>query len=302
MAKVNTNITLDEKLKKQAQKTLSELNLDMSTAISLFLAQTIREKGIPFEIKADVPNKETIKALEEYPQMKDDSDEYPRHDSFEDLLLTINEDKKIEMNKWERKEMYDFFSGVSNPFYMVSFKVDITNLYNYVKKNGLSFYYSMIYFCIKAINSVKNFRYTIRDNEVHLLDKRRASFTDIRKGEELFYITNVDVDGELDEFVALAKEKSEKQDFFLDYEDECDDLVYISCLPKVRLTAMTNERDLSKKESLESNIPVLSWGKYEHEKDKTEITICLEVNHRFIDGIHISRFVEEFERLINELK
>ena len=99
MAKVNTNITLDEDLKKKAQKTLSELNLDMSTAISLFLAQTIREKRIPFEIRIDIPNKETISALEEYSQMKDNPEEYPRYDSFDDLLLTINENEfKYEAN------------------------------------------------------------------------------------------------------------------------------------------------------------------------------------------------------------
>jgi addiction module RelB/DinJ family antitoxin len=45
------NIRTDEKLKKQAQKTLSEMGLDMSGAIKLFLQQVIITQSIPFPIR-----------------------------------------------------------------------------------------------------------------------------------------------------------------------------------------------------------------------------------------------------------
>ena len=50
MAKVSTNISLDPELKEKAIKLFSNFGLDLSTAITLFLSQSVREEKIPFEI------------------------------------------------------------------------------------------------------------------------------------------------------------------------------------------------------------------------------------------------------------
>jgi len=42
------NIRIEEKTKKAASKTLARLGLDMSSAVKMFLAQVIKEDGIPF--------------------------------------------------------------------------------------------------------------------------------------------------------------------------------------------------------------------------------------------------------------
>ena len=46
---------------------------------------------------------------------------------------------KIDMNAWPRAELFRFFSGVSQPFYSVTFRVDVTNLHAYTKARGISF-------------------------------------------------------------------------------------------------------------------------------------------------------------------
>lgn len=50
MAKVSTNIGLDEDLKKEAQELFSELGMDLTTAVTVFLKQSVREGRIPFSI------------------------------------------------------------------------------------------------------------------------------------------------------------------------------------------------------------------------------------------------------------
>jgi len=68
--KVNTNISIDANLKKEAVKLFSEFGLDLSTAISLFLSQSVREQRIPFEIKKEVSNKTTMDAIKEVVNME----------------------------------------------------------------------------------------------------------------------------------------------------------------------------------------------------------------------------------------
>ena len=53
MAKVSTNINLDASLKKSAQELFADLGMDLTTAVTLFLKQSLREQGIPFAIKRD---------------------------------------------------------------------------------------------------------------------------------------------------------------------------------------------------------------------------------------------------------
>lgn len=65
MAATNLNIRTDKAIKEQAEQSFNELGLNMTTAINLFLRTAIREHGIPFELKLDVPNDTTAAAIEE---------------------------------------------------------------------------------------------------------------------------------------------------------------------------------------------------------------------------------------------
>lgn len=60
MFKISTNISIDLILKANAIALFSALGLDLSTAITLFLSQSVREQRIPFEISLNVPNQTTI--------------------------------------------------------------------------------------------------------------------------------------------------------------------------------------------------------------------------------------------------
>ena len=89
MAKVSTNISLDPELKEKATKLFSNFGLDLSTAITLFLSQSVREERIPFEIRMNVPNKETVAALKELDEMKSNKKKYKRYNSFEEIIKEI---------------------------------------------------------------------------------------------------------------------------------------------------------------------------------------------------------------------
>ena len=86
MSNVSTNISIDPKLKEAAMTLFSEFGLDLSTAITLFLQQSVREQRIPFEIRLEMPNKETREALAELEEMKNDKEKYKRYSSFKDIL------------------------------------------------------------------------------------------------------------------------------------------------------------------------------------------------------------------------
>lgn len=66
----NMNIRMDKEVKEQAQQIFAQLGMDMTTAVNVFLRQTIRYNGFPFELRLDTPNAETMAAIQEVEQMK----------------------------------------------------------------------------------------------------------------------------------------------------------------------------------------------------------------------------------------
>lgn len=85
MRKVSTNISINPKLKEDSIMLFSQFGLDLSTAITLFLQQSVREQKIPFQIRLEIPNKETKDALAEYDEMKKNKTKYKRYDSFDEI-------------------------------------------------------------------------------------------------------------------------------------------------------------------------------------------------------------------------
>ncbi len=66
---VTIQTRIDPLVKKNALEILNKLNITMSDAISMYLAQIVLHKDIPFELK--VPNALTAKTLEDSEKGKD---------------------------------------------------------------------------------------------------------------------------------------------------------------------------------------------------------------------------------------
>lgn len=63
MASTNFSVRMDSEIKKQCEILYGELGMNLTTAINVFLRQSLRVGGFPFEVRLDQPNKETIAAM-----------------------------------------------------------------------------------------------------------------------------------------------------------------------------------------------------------------------------------------------
>ncbi|MGA2370185.1 MAG: type II toxin-antitoxin system RelB/DinJ family antitoxin [Candidatus Korobacteraceae bacterium] len=62
MASTMVHIRVDDKVKKQAAKTLASMGISVSDAVRMLLVRVAAEKALPFEVK--VPNARTVKAMQ----------------------------------------------------------------------------------------------------------------------------------------------------------------------------------------------------------------------------------------------
>lgn len=84
----NLSIRMDKELKEQAEQLFSELGMNMTTAFNIFVRQAVRQGKIPFEISLNIPNAETIAAMEEANKIIRDPNSR-RYSSFEELVAEV---------------------------------------------------------------------------------------------------------------------------------------------------------------------------------------------------------------------
>lgn len=89
MTTTNLNIRTDKEIKDRAEQLFSELGLTMTTAINMFLRTAIRENGIPFTLKLDIPNSITESAIEEGRKIAYD-DTVKGYSSIKELKKALN--------------------------------------------------------------------------------------------------------------------------------------------------------------------------------------------------------------------
>lgn len=89
MSTTNLNIRTDKAVKDQAEAIFNELGLSLTTAVNMFLRTAIRENGIPFELKLDVPNEITAKAIKEGKELLSNP-KAPKYTSMEALKDALN--------------------------------------------------------------------------------------------------------------------------------------------------------------------------------------------------------------------
>ena len=59
------SVRMDKDIKSQCETMYGELGINLTTAINVFLRQSLRAGGFPFDVRLDKPNQETIAAMME---------------------------------------------------------------------------------------------------------------------------------------------------------------------------------------------------------------------------------------------
>lgn len=86
----NFSVRMDSDVKKQCEAMYAELGINLTTAINVFLRQSLRVGGFPFDVRIEKPNKETLLAMLEAENIaKDES--IKRYSDVEEALRALKE-------------------------------------------------------------------------------------------------------------------------------------------------------------------------------------------------------------------
>ena len=84
----NFSVRMDSEVKKQCEALYNDLGMTLTTAINVFLRQSLRVGGLPFELRQERPNKETIAAMLEAEKISHDPS-VKEYDDLDELFAEL---------------------------------------------------------------------------------------------------------------------------------------------------------------------------------------------------------------------
>ena len=205
--------------------------------------------------------------------------------------------KLIDLDNWNRKEHFLFFSKFDEPFFGVTVKVDCTIAYQKGKEKGVSFFLYYLYRALKAANEVENFRYRIIENQPYDYATTNASPT-INRPNGTFgfaYINYFENENKFYEYALLEIENVKKTSSLMP-SISGENVIQFSAIPWIDFTSISHARNFSHPDSC----PKISFGKLTENNGQKEMSVSIHVHHALMDGYHVGLFIEKFQSLLSE--
>lgn len=202
----------------------------------------------------------------------------------------------INLNTWKRKQLFDHFSKLQDPYFGLVIPFDVTKAYEFSQKEGISFFGRYLHDCMKAINAIENFKYRIDNGQVVEYDSIHASATIMRE-DKTFGFSFVEYDEDLTVFIKNLE--SEIQRIINTTElyppRNGQDCIHCSALPWLNFSG--HKEPVSG--AIES-VPKLAFAKALKVNEKRIMNVSINVNHALVDGYHVGVFSEKFQNYLNQ--
>ena len=210
--------------------------------------------------------------------------------------------KKIDMEKWDRKENYEWFTTKNRCKINMTMNVDVTNLVKIIKQNKLRCYPTFTYIASMVINKHDEFKmnydesgnlgvYDIIHPRYPIFhesnEKISILWTEYSEDFKVFYssfISDIEKYGEKRSMAAKGK-----------FPPNCFDM---SSLPWSSFTSF----DCPPTHDVVWLPPFVMVGRFFESNDKMLLPFSISVHHATCDGYHVSRFFSEFQNLAKDFE
>lgn len=203
----------------------------------------------------------------------------------------------LNIDHWNRKQIYYFFKDFDEPFFGVTVNVDVTNAYAIAKEMQTSFFLYYLHKSLSAVNGINPFLYRINNDNVLVYKEVHASATVNREdGTFGFSYMPYNMDYRVFEKIALLEIDRIRSTDVLFPEYNESNVVHFSALPWLNFTSLSHARILGKS----SGEPKISFGKVTKVNGVITMPCSVHVHHGLMDGKDVGSYFDLFQQLLNE--
>ena len=139
--------------------------------------------------------------------------------------------KKIDMNSYPRKTHFEYFRNMAYPYVGVTVNIDITYLFNVIKRKKLPFFLTILYIAANSANKIPEFRRRIDGDSIIEYSHCNTSHT-VALEDGTYCYCELNSSMNCKGFLEYAKERQSlsKTKGIMD-GNKVDSLFFVSCLP-----------------------------------------------------------------------
>lgn len=192
--------------------------------------------------------------------------------------------RMIDLEEWPRRARYEFFRSMQQPHYSLCAALDCGRVLRELKPRGVPPFDAILWCLLGAANEVPELRTRLRGEQVVEHPRVDGSVTVPREtGFAFCHVPFVEDWASFApgcaEAVAAAKVEGDLS------EDPSDARLYLSCLPWVHFSSMTNPVA-----GPDDCVPRITWGRFREQAGRWEVPVAIQVHHALVDGEHLGRF------------
>lgn len=202
----------------------------------------------------------------------------------------------IDINHWNRKQHYEHFSALKDPFFGVTVSFDVTKTYQFSKEKRISFFGRYLHDCMIAINDVDALKLRIEGENVIKYEIIHASPTIMRENKTFgftFIMFNEDLSVFLENLEIEKKRVLNSDKLYPPINSS--DCIHCSVLPWFSFTGQKEPVS-----GLMDSVPKLAFGKVISQNESLIMNVSINVNHALVDGYDVGLFVKKYQDYLNK--
>lgn len=204
--------------------------------------------------------------------------------------------KTIDLATWKRREHFEFFSSLDEPFHGLVVNLDCTATFTHCRQQRQPFFLTYLHKILQAVNDTDAMRQRIEDGTVVEYERVHCNVT-VAREDSTFGFCSIDFEPDFARFVVPAQAAMQrvKQSSGLGLKDivQRHDEIHFSALPDIRFTGLTHAR----RYGTERCEPKISVGQVFQDKDRWWMPVATFVHHGLVDGQHVGQFLKRTEAL-----
>lgn len=203
--------------------------------------------------------------------------------------------RKIDLENWNRQEVFYFYKSFDEPYFGVTVNVDVTKAFALAKQKEVSFFTYYLYAATRAANELAPFRYRIENDEVWEYENLQASAV-ISRADGTFGFSYIPYHVDIQVFKQNIQAETDRVqvDRNLMPSKSGENVIHFSSLPWLQFTSLTHARHFSYKDS----VPKISFGKVFDLSDKKMMPVSVHVHHALADGLDVANFIDLFQEYV----
>jgi chloramphenicol O-acetyltransferase type A len=201
----------------------------------------------------------------------------------------------FDFENWPRRQHFEFFKGMTQPYFNVCVKINAKNLYEQCKQQGNSFFYAYLHCTLTACYNYEPMMLRIIDGKPIKLNDVRASVVELTQDDtfRFSYFSMYSNYVEFEQHATRVSQQVKENPLFSEAFEETEgkaDLIHVSVLPWLNFSGFSHAFDMGNT----LGIPKFVFGQYD--KITGLMPLAIDVHHSLLDGLHVAKFVNMLQK------